>query len=124
MGYIDADGYTYIVDRKKDTIVCRGSEIAPAEIEALLLEHPAVIDAAIIGIPDDEANELIKGFVVVHQELRVTVEEILTFVNQKLSGPKRIYSLEFLDSIPKTASGKFLRRTLKEREKNLKRLRG
>ena len=124
IGYIDSDGYTYIVDRKKDTFVCKGSEIAPAEIEALLLEHPAIIDAAIIGVPGDETSELIKGFVVVRKEMQVTIEEILTFVNQKLKGPKCIYSLEFLDSIPKTASGKILRRILREREKNSRRLRG
>ncbi len=120
VGYIDADGYTYIVDRKKDLIKCQGLSIAPAELESVLLEHPAVIDAAVIGIPDDEVGELIKGFVVIYPELQVTAEEVLTFVKEKRPDCKCIHVIEFLDSIPKTASGKILRRELKERERVLR----
>src|SRR5262249_53239399 len=116
VGYIDADGYAHVVDRKKDMIKHRGFDIAPAELESLLLEHLAIIDAAVIGVPDKEAGELIKAFVVHAQELEVTAEEILTFANGKLPDHKRIHLIEFLDSIPKTASGKILRRKLKERE--------
>jgi long-chain acyl-CoA synthetase len=120
VGYIDADGYAYIVDRKKEMIKYKGFGIAPAELEGLLLEHPVIIDAAVIGIPDDEAGELIKGFVVIRQGQTITAEEILAFANGKLSGYKRLHFIEFLDSIPKTTSGKILRRELKEREKALK----
>ncbi|GAC1364834.1 MAG: long-chain fatty acid--CoA ligase [Ktedonobacteraceae bacterium] len=117
VGYIDEDGYTYIVDRKKEMIKYNGFGIAPAEIESLLLEHPALIDAAVIGVPDEAAGEIIKGFVVPRKGETVTAEEILTFTNGKLSGYKRIHLIEIIDTIPKTASGKILRRELREREK-------
>jgi long-chain acyl-CoA synthetase len=120
VGYIGADGYMYIVDRKKDLIKYQGLSVAPAELEGLLLEHPAVIDAAVIGVPDYKTGELIKGFVVVPQQQQVTAEELLAFVNEKLSDYKSIHFIEFLDSIPKTASGKILRRELREREKVLR----
>jgi len=119
IGYVDEDGYTYIVDRKKEMIKYNGFGIAPAEIESLLLEHPAIIDAAAIGIPDEAAGEIIKGFVVPRKGVSITAEEILAFTNGKLSGYKRIHLIEIIDAIPKTASGKILRRELKEREKAL-----
>jgi long-chain acyl-CoA synthetase len=117
VGYIDADGYTYIVDRKKDMIKYKNSDIGPTELESLLLEHLAIIDAAVIGVPDEEEGELIKAFVVTAQELEVTAEEILTFANKRLSSSKRLHAVEFLDSIPKTASGKIMRHELKKRHK-------
>ena len=120
IGHVDADGYTYIVDRKKEMIKYKGFGVAPAEIEALLLEHPAVADSAAIGVPGDEAGELIKGLVVLRKGQEVTEEEILTFANGKLAGYKKVHLIEFIDSVPKTASGKILRRELKERERALR----
>ncbi len=121
IGHTDADGYTYIVDRKKEMIKFKGFGVAPAEIESLLMEHPAVMDSAVIGVPDDEAGELIKGIVVLRKEFTsVTPEEIISFANGKLAGYKRVHIIEFIDVIPKTASGKILRRELKEREKALR----
>ena len=117
IGHVDADGYTYIVDRKKEMIKYKGFGIAPAEIESLLMEHPAVMDSAVIGVPDPEAGELPKGFVVIRQGHDVTPEDILTFANGKLAGYKKLHMVEFIDVIPKVASGKILRRELKEREK-------
>ena len=117
IGHVDADGFTYIVDRKKEMIKYKGFGIAPAELESLLLEHPAVMDSAVIGVPDDEAGELPKGFVVIRQGHEVTPDDILTFANGKLAGYKKIHIIEFIDAIPKVASGKILRRELKEREK-------
>ncbi|MGZ3630814.1 MAG: class I adenylate-forming enzyme family protein, partial [Ktedonobacteraceae bacterium] len=117
IGHVDAEGYTYIVDRKKEMIKYKGFGIAPAEIESLLMEHPAVLDSAVIGIPDDEAGELPKGFVVIRPGHSATPEEILEFANGKLAGYKKIYQIEFIDAIPKVASGKILRRELKERER-------
>jgi long-chain acyl-CoA synthetase len=117
IGYVDEDGFTYIVDRKKEMIKYKGFGIAPAEVESLLLEHPAVMDAAVIGIPDDKAGELIKGYVVMRKEHNATVDDIIAFANGKLAGYKHIHYLEFTDAIPKNASGKILRRELKEREK-------
>jgi long-chain acyl-CoA synthetase len=120
VGYIDADGYTYIVDRKQDMIKHKGLDIAPTELESVLLEHLAIIDAAVIGIPDKEAGELIKAFVVPAQQLEVTAEEVLAFANRKLSGRYTLHFIEFVDSLPKTASGKILRYKLREREKVLR----
>lgn len=117
IGHIDADGYTYIVDRKKEMIKYKGFGVAPAEIESLLMEHPAVLDSAVIGVPDDEAGELIKGLVVLRKGQSATPDEIITFANGKLAGYKRVHIVEFIDTIPKTASGKILRRDLKERER-------
>ena len=117
IGHVDADGYTYIVDRKKEMIKYKGFGVAPAELESLLMDHPAVLDSAVIGVPDDEAGELIKGIVVIRKGHNVTPEEIIAFANGKLAGYKRIHFIEFIDAIPKTASGKILRRELKEREK-------
>ena len=106
-----------IVDRKKDMIKYKGFGVAPAELESLLMEHPAIMDAAVIGVPDDEAGELIKGYVVVRKGYTPTTEEIIGFANGKLAGYKRIHFIEFIDTLPKTASGKILRRELKERER-------
>ena len=117
IGHVDPDGYTYIVDRKKEMIKYKGFGIAPAELESLLMEHPAVMDSAVIGIPDDEAGELPKGFVVIRPGHTVTADEILAFANGKLAGYKKIHIVEFIDAIPKVASGKILRRELKELEK-------
>ncbi len=119
IGHVDEQGFTYIVDRKKEMIKYKGFGVAPAEIEALLLEHPAVLDSAVIGIPDDEAGELIKGLVVIRESQNITPEDIVMFANGKLAGYKRVHHIEFIDAIPKTASGKILRRELKEREKTL-----
>src|SRR6266568_289485 len=120
IGHADPDGYTYIVDRKKEMIKYKGFGIAPAELEALLMEHPAIQDAAVIGIPNDEAGEVPKGFVVVRPGQNVTAEELITFVNGKLAGYKKLHVVEFIDAIPKVPSGKILRRELKEREKALR----
>jgi long-chain acyl-CoA synthetase len=117
IGHVDADGYTYIVDRKKEMIKYKAFSIAPAELEALLLEHPAVLEAAVIGIPDEEAGEVPKGFVVCRPGQQIIEEELIAFVNGRVAGYKKLHFIEFIDAIPKTASGKILRRELKERER-------
>lgn len=117
IGHIDADGYLYIVDRKKEMIKYNAFSIAPAELEALLLEHPAILEAAVIGIPDDEAGEVPKGFVVLRPGQQATAEEIIAFVNSKLANYKKLHYVEFIDAIPKVPSGKILRRELKELER-------
>ncbi|TMC17141.1 MAG: long-chain fatty acid--CoA ligase [Chloroflexi bacterium] len=117
IGHLDADGSLFIVDRKKEMIKYKAFSIAPAELEALLLEHSAVLDAAVIGVPDDEAGEVPKGFVVLRPGQQATAEELIIFVNGKLAGYKKLHYLEFIDAIPKVPSGKILRRELKERER-------
>jgi acyl-CoA synthetase (AMP-forming)/AMP-acid ligase II len=115
VGYADADGYFYIVDRVKELIKYKGYQVAPAELEALLVSHPAVVDAAVIGTFDEEAGEIPKAFVVLKVES--TSEEILAYVAERVAPYKKVRLLEFVDKVPRSASGKILRRTLIERER-------
>ncbi|MDB5078123.1 MAG: 4-coumarate--CoA ligase family protein [Chloroflexi bacterium] len=117
IGYIDEEGYLFIVDRIKELIKYKGLQIAPAELEAVLLSHPAVADAAVIGRADEEAGEVPKAFVVLKSP--VNAEELLAFVSEKVAPYKRIRKLEIIDQIPKSASGKILRRVLVAKEREL-----
>ncbi len=112
IGYADEDGYFYIVDRVKELIKYKGYQVAPAELEALLLTHPAIADAAVIGVPDEAAGELPKAFVVTKQE--ATAEEVQSFVAKQVAPYKKIRLVEFIESIPKAPSGKILRRLLRD----------
>ncbi|HXH83926.1 MAG TPA: long-chain-fatty-acid--CoA ligase [Candidatus Tectomicrobia bacterium] len=116
IGYVDEHGYAFIQDRKKEMIKYKGLGIAPAEIEALLVEHPAIADAAVVGIPHPEAGEVPKAFVVRRPDQPLTADEVVAFVKGRLASYKAPGAVEFLDAIPKTPSGKILRRVLKERE--------
>ncbi len=115
----DVEGYVYIVDRRKEMIKCRGYQVAPAELEALLLEHPAVLDAAVIPKPDTEVGEIPKAFIVLKpgRNRNTTEEEILKFVEAKIAPYKRVKEVEFTENIPKSPSGKILRRELIEKER-------
>jgi acyl-CoA synthetase (AMP-forming)/AMP-acid ligase II len=115
IGYADADGQFFIVDRAKELIKYKGCQVAPAELEALLLSHPAVADAAVIPSPDEEAGEIPKAFVVPRGEART--EEIMAYVAGHVAPFKKIRAMEFVDQIPKSPSGKILRRVLVERER-------
>jgi long-chain acyl-CoA synthetase len=116
IGRIDAQGYLTITDRKKEMIKYKGFGIAPAEIEALLFEHPAVADCAVIGKPDPEAGEVPKAFVVL-KDKALTAEALLGWARGRLAGYKTLHEIALVDAIPKTASGKILRRVLKEEER-------
>jgi acyl-CoA synthetase (AMP-forming)/AMP-acid ligase II len=111
----DEDGWFRIVDRIKELIKVRGYQVPPAELEALLLTHPAVTDACVIGVPDDETGEAPKGFVVLAGE--ATPEELLAYVAERVSPHKRLRAVDVVDAIPKSPSGKILRRVLAERER-------
>ena len=120
IGYCDEEGYFFIVDRLKELIKYKGMQVAPAELEALLLTHPAVADAAVVPIPDAEAGELPKAFVVRRAgapAAAVGAEELMAFVAERVAPYKKIRRLEFIGEIPKSASGKILRRLLVERER-------
>jgi acyl-CoA synthetase (AMP-forming)/AMP-acid ligase II len=120
VGHVDAEGWFYIVDRTKELIKYKGMQVAPAELEAHLLTHPAVLDCAVIRKADEEAGEVPKAFVVLKpddQSRATTAEAIMAFIAGRVAPHKRIRHLEFIDAIPKSASGKILRRVLVDMEK-------
>jgi acyl-CoA synthetase (AMP-forming)/AMP-acid ligase II len=120
VGYVDDEQWFYIVDRTKELIKYKGLQVAPAELEALLLTHPAVLDAAVIRKADDEAGEVPLAYVVLKPDeaSRATSgDAIMAWVAERVSPHKRIRYVEFTDQIPKSASGKILRRLLIERER-------
>jgi acyl-CoA synthetase (AMP-forming)/AMP-acid ligase II len=115
IGFVDEQGHFFIVDRAKELIKYKGFQVPPAELEAVLLSHPAVADAAVIPCPDDEAGELPKAFVVM--KTSADTDEILEFVAERVAPHKRIRFIEVIDKIPKSASGKILRRVLVAQER-------
>jgi acyl-CoA synthetase (AMP-forming)/AMP-acid ligase II len=115
IGKVDPDGYFTIVDRLKELIKYKGFQVPPAELEGLLVTHPAVADAAVIGIPDDEAGELPKAFVVLKPDALATPEDLRAFVAERVAHYKQLRAVEFVQEIPKSASGKVLRRVLRAR---------
>lgn len=115
IGYCDAEGRLFVVDRLKELIKTNGRQVAPAELEATLLAHPAIADAAVIGAPDESAGEVPKAFVVLKGD--ADAASIIDFVAERVAPYKRIRSVEFVDEIPKTPAGKILRRVLKERDR-------
>jgi acyl-CoA synthetase (AMP-forming)/AMP-acid ligase II len=111
---VDSEGHFEIVDRLKELIKYKGFQVPPAELESVLLGHPGIDDAAVIGVPDEEAGEIPKAFVVAPDD--VSDDEIMEFVAERVSPQKRIRLVERVDEIPKSPSGKILRRVLAERE--------
>jgi acyl-CoA synthetase (AMP-forming)/AMP-acid ligase II len=115
LGYADAEGNFYVIDRLKELIKYKGYQVAPAELEAVLLAHPAVADVAVIPSPDEDAGEVPKAFVVLRDE--ATADELMAYVAAQVTPYKKVRRIEFIDQIPKSASGKILRRVLVERER-------
>jgi long-chain acyl-CoA synthetase len=117
LGYMDENGYFYIVDRKKDIIIAGGYNIYPREVEEVLYEHPSVQEAVVAGIPDTYRGETVKAYVVLKEDAPITEEELNAFTRKYLAAYKvpRVY--EFRKELPKTAVGKILRRTLVEEER-------
>jgi acyl-CoA synthetase (AMP-forming)/AMP-acid ligase II len=115
IGYADEDGHFFIVDRVKELIKYKGFQVAPAELEAILLTHPGVADAAVIPCADNEAGEVPKAFVVLKGE--VSAEELMDFVAGRVAPHKKIREVEFIEQIPNSLSGKILRRVLIEKER-------
>jgi acyl-CoA synthetase (AMP-forming)/AMP-acid ligase II len=113
VGRADEDGYVVLVDRVKELIKYKGYQVAPAELEAILVEHPAVADAAVVARPDEEAGEVPQGYVALAGD--ATPEEIMAFVSERVAPYKKLRALDVVDEIPKSASGKVLRRVLADR---------
>ena len=116
IGYMDEDGYFHITDRKKDIIIAGGYNIYPADVEAVLFEHPAVREAAVIGVPHERRGETVKAFVVLKEGESATAEEIIRFCRERLAAYKAPRIVEFRDDLPKSLVGKVLRRELREEE--------
>jgi len=110
---IDVDGYMFVIDRLKELIKYKGFQIAPAELEATLVSHDQITDAAVIGQPDPEAGELPIAFVVA-ADPALKEDEIKLFISEKLAHYKQLHKVSFVDAIPKSASGKILRRVLRD----------
>ncbi len=117
IGHADEDGWFYLVDRLKELIKVKGFQVAPAELEAVLLEHPEIADAAVIASPDEEAGEVPKAFVVPADGATLDVEAVKAYVAERVASYKQVRRVELTDEIPKSASGKVLRRVLVERER-------
>ena len=114
---MDPDGYVWVLDRKKELIKYKGFQVPPAELEGLLLEHPGVADAAVIGKADLEAGEIPKAFVVRRPGAELSGDQVIDYVAGKVATFKRVREVEFVESIPKNPSGKILRRVLIEQER-------
>ncbi|MFD2371530.1 long-chain-fatty-acid--CoA ligase [Brevibacillus sp. GCM10020057] len=110
---MDEDGYVYIVDRKKDMILVDGYNVYPREVEEVLYQHPAIIEAAVIGVPDEVHGEAVKAFVAL-KEVAVSQEEIVAFCSDKLAKYKIPRQVEFVKELPKNSTGKILRRSLRK----------
>ena len=113
---VDSDGYFQIIDRLKELIKYKGFQVAPAELEALLVTHPEVQDVAVIGVPDEECGELPKAYVVPAGD-SVDADALMEWCAERVSPQKKVRLVETIEAIPKSASGKILRRELKDRER-------
>ncbi|MDV6378136.1 long-chain-fatty-acid--CoA ligase [Sporosarcina sp. GW1-11] len=117
LGYMDADGYFYIVDRKKDMIIASGFNVYPREIEEVLYEHPAIQECIVAGVPDPYRGETVKAYIVLKEGYSVTEKELDQYCRKQLAAFKVPRHYDFREDLPKTAVGKILRRTLVEEER-------
>jgi long-chain acyl-CoA synthetase len=113
LGYVDEDGYFFIVDRKKEMIIRGGFNVYPREVEEVVYAHPAVAEAAIIGVPDERMGEEIKAVVALKPGANATEEEIIAFVKERVAAYKYPRTVQFVDTLPKGATGKILKKELK-----------
>ena len=122
MGYIDEDGYLYLLDRSKDMIISGGENIYPREIEEMIIQHPAVREVAVIGVPDDKWGEAVKAVVSLVPKHSVTEDELITFCKDRIASYKKPKTVDFVKTLPKNNYGKIVKRELREKYwKNRKR---
>jgi long-chain acyl-CoA synthetase len=114
MGTVDEDGYIYLVDRKNDMIITGGENVYPREVEDVLLEHPAIMEVAVVGVPDEKWGETVKAVVVLKKGTKATGEEIVMFAKSRLAGYKCPKSVDFRSALVKTAAGKIARSQIKK----------
>ena len=110
---MDPDGWVYIVDRKKDMINASGYKVWPREVEDVLAEHPAVRESAVVGVPDEKRGETVKAFVSVKAGASVTPEELIAHCKERMAAYKYPRQVVIIDELPKTVTGKILRRELR-----------
>ena len=115
MATVDKAGYVFIVDRRKDMIISGGFNVYPREIEEEIYKHPAVLEAAVIGVPDERWGESVKAVVSRRPGMELTAEELMTSIEDRISGYKKPKSVEFMDELPKGPNGKILKREIKDR---------
>jgi len=115
LGKFDEEGYLYIVDRKDDMIISGGVNIYPREVEEILYKHPDILEATVIGVPDDYWGEAVKAIIVLKEGAKSSGEEIIKFCGEHLAGYKKPKSVEFWGDLPKSPQGKILKRTIRER---------
>ena len=113
-GFFDDEGYLFIHDRVKDMIVSGGENIYPAEVENALMSHKEILDAAVVGIPDDKWGESVIGFVVVGESATLSEDEIISYVRTQIAAYKCPKSIKFINELPRNPSGKILRRELRD----------
>ena len=113
-GYMDSDGYLYIHDRIKDMIISGGENIYPAEVESAICDHPDVAEVAVVGVPDEKWGEAVKAIVVMKPGKKATPSDIIGFARERIAGFKTPKSVEFIEALPRNASGKILRRHLRD----------
>jgi long-chain acyl-CoA synthetase len=117
IGMFDGDGYLTIVDRKKDMIIAGGYNVYPREIDEILFQHPKILEACSIGVPDPYRGETVKAYVVVKPGETLTADEVIQFSREKLAAYKAPKMVEFIDALPKSAVGKVLRKEVKEMDR-------
>jgi long-chain acyl-CoA synthetase len=118
VGKMDEEGWFYVVDRKKDLIVASGYKVWPREVEDIIYQHPSVRETSVIGVPDPYRGETVKAYVALKEGMEdsVDAEELVAFCKAKMAAYKYPRQIEIVSEIPKTLTGKFLRRTLREKE--------
>ena len=113
---VDSEGVVYIVDRLKELIKYKGYQVPPAELEALLLTHPDIADAAVIGVRDEDGEEVPKAFVVLQENASLDADAVMAFVAERVSPHKKVRKVEFISTVPKSTAGKILRKDLRAAE--------
>ena len=113
LGNMDEHGYVYIMDRKKDMIISGGTNVYPREVEEVMLQHPAVQEACVLGVPDESWGEATNAVVVLKPGVEAAAEELMAFCARRMAGYKKPKSIHFVDGLPKSAYGKVLKRELR-----------
>ena len=113
-GRMDEEGFVFIQDRIKDMIVSGGENIYSTEVEAALFAHPDVLDAAVIGIPDEKYGEVVKACIVKKEGSKINEDDLINFCKDRIASYKKPQSIDFIDEVPRNASGKVLKKVLRE----------